>query len=541
MLKRLNLPKSIWLLAVIFFVTGYILFPLWQLLQTSILEKNTFPDLLHLNILKACSNSVLLSILTILGSAVIGVHLACILHYIHFKFKSFLSSVVLLPLAVPPMVGVMAFLFLTGENGLLAKILHLPNFKLDGWPAILIVHLYSFYPLFFLFVHAALKKIDNSMVEAAFSLGAGKLKVFYKIIFPQLIPAITGASLLVFMASMASFSAPFIYGGSTRFLTTEIYYAKINGDLSFSALLALLLAIISIIFLLLFRWYRSKLPPVGATKGSISSNTAIYTGKSGFVYTTILLLFSALIILPILALVLLSLLPEGALMQSGLSYHFTLENFLALGTNTDFIQPVLHTLSSSILAVLLTLFFALATAHILRGKKSLFKSALELTVSIPYGIPGTVIALCLILSFNIPNLFSFNQVLVGTFWILPVVYTIRNLPILTQAMISGLQAIDPSIEDAATTLGAGPFKIWRSITLPMLVVSIVQGCLLVFINSFGEFVATILLYTYATKTISVEVYSQLRLFNNGIAAAQGVVLFFIILAVVFLSRTIANK
>jgi iron(III) transport system permease protein len=187
------------------------------------------------------------------------------------------------------------------------------------------------------------------------------------------------------------------------------------------------------------------------------------------------------------------------------------------------------------------LIIGLAVAYIVRGKKNLFKSLIEITISLPYGIPGTVIAICLILSFNAPNVFSFNNILVGTFWILPVAYAIRNIPILSEAVIAGLHSIDPSIEEASATLGATNFKTWRSIMLPLIYPSIIQGSLLVFINSFGEFVATILLYNYSTKTISVEVYSQLRLYNDGTAAAYGVIIFLIILCIVFFSRRALDK
>ena len=161
--------------------------------------------------------------------------------------------------------------------------------------------------------------------------------------------------------------------------------------------------------------------------------------------------------------------------------------------------------------------------------------------SIPYGLPGTVIAICLILSFNVPTIFTFNTVLVGTFGILPLAYTIRNLPVMTQAVKAGLHAVDSSAEEASASLGAGSFKTWRSVTLPSIYANITEGALLVFISSFGEFVATVLLYNYSTKTIPIEIYAQMRLFNNGTASAYGVVLFLIVLLVIFLSRRISNK
>ncbi|HMG83948.1 MAG TPA: ABC transporter permease subunit, partial [Ferruginibacter sp.] len=364
---------------------------------------------------------------------------------------------------------------------------------------------------------------------------------FYSIILPQLLPSLIGASLLTFMASMASFSAPFIFGGETRFLTTAIYYAKINADNSYAAVLSILLTVISIVFLAFLNCYRNKQPLTGRTKGAIRSVISFDNKKYNYITLGFIIIFCIVIALPIVSLFILSLIPEGSLMQPGLNYSYSLDNFKNIFIDNDALQPFFNSIESSAAAILLTLLIGLAVAYILRGKKNIFRSLVEIIISVPYGIPGTVIAICLIVSFNSPNLFSFNTILVGTFWILPIAYTVRNIPILSQAVIAGLHAIDPSIEEASATLGATNFKTWRSITLPLIYPSILQGSLLVFINSFGEFVATILLYNYATKTISVEVYSQLRLYNDGIAAAYGVIIFLIILLIVFLSRRALKK
>jgi iron(III) transport system permease protein len=541
MTKKYSIAKILLTVTVIFFVVGYIVYPLCQLLAQSFSEKGTYTQLFDKTVLTACFNSILLSVISVIGSAIIGVWLAYIFQYKKFAFKSFFSTMALLPIAIPPMVGVMCFLFLLGENGLLLKFLPFTSFKFDGWFAIIALHLYSFYPLFFLFTGAAFTNLDNSTVEASYTLGAGKLKTFYSIILPQLLPSLIGASLLTFMASMASFSAPFIFGGADRFLTTAIYYAKINGDNSYAAVLSILLTVISIIFLAFLNWYRNKQPLTGRTKGAIKSTISFDNKNHDHGTFTIVIIFCVAIALPIISLFILSLIPEGSLMQPGLNYSYSLDNFKNIFTDNDALQPFFNSIESSTVAILFTLIIGLAVAYIVRGKKNLFKSSVEIIISLPYGIPGTVIAICLILSFNAPNAFSFNNILVGTFWILPIAYTIRNIPILSQAIISGLHSIDPSIEEASATLGATNFKTWRSITLPLIYPSIIQGSLLVFINSFGEFVATILLYNYSTKTISVEVYSQLRLYNDGIAAAYGVIIFLIILCIVFFSRRALDK
>ncbi|MEZ4689516.1 MAG: ABC transporter permease subunit [Ignavibacteria bacterium] len=163
------------------------------------------------------------------------------------------------------------------------------------------------------------------------------------------------------------------------------------------------------------------------------------------------------------------------------------------------------------------------------------------TSFIAYGIPGTVIALSFIISFNTPNLFSGFIPLTGTFWILPLAYAVRNMPIITQSSLAGFNAFDPSLEEASSSLGASGYGTFRKVILPFVIPSVLSGAMLVFINSVGEFVSTILLYTYSTKTISVEIYSQLRLYNTGAAAAYGIILFIMVMIVVYISRKSVDK
>lgn len=550
-LKNFGAGKLILLLITAYFVVGFIIYPLYSLVKESVTSNDQitlafYSEILKPSYLEAAFNSVFLSLITVAGSCLIGVYLAYVVQFHKLILKSFLSTILLLPIATPPIVGVTAFLFLLGENGLLNKIVSAVSgveslFDFDGWTAIIIIHLFSFYPLFYLFAAAALQKLDQNLIDASHSMGASVSRTFVRVIFPQLIPAVIGASLLTFMASMASFSAPFIFGGSSRFLTTEIYNAKINGDNSLAAALSVVLTLISTAFLFLLRWYRSKNVYETRTKGASRVFQSENLAKHNWLSILFITIFSLFITLPILSLVYLALMPEGFLMKDELSAAFTLENFANLFSEPKVSEPFVNSLEMSIAAVVICLIIGIAAAILITKEKIAGSRFLETFISLPYGIPGTVIALSLIVSFNAPVFLTGYNILIGTFWILPIAYAVRNLPILTQSAIAGLQSIDPSLEEASSSLGASALRTFRKITLPLLYPSVLHGALLMFINSFGEFVSTILLYTYSTRTISVEIYSQLRIYNNGIAAAYGVVLFSIVMLVVFASRRTLNK
>ncbi len=547
MKTKLTLVNILLLALIIFFISGYIAYPIYSLVKESIgffsNNKRSFSEILS----GSTVNSVLLSVITVTGSCIFGLFFAYIFQYRKFPLRNFLFTLLLVPIAAPPLVGVVAFLFLLNDNGLLIKIISMffdlksAPFKFDGWTAIIIVHIYSFYPFFLLFISSALQKIDVNLIDASHSLGASKLRTFIKVIFPLLIPSITGASLIVFMASMASFSAPFIFGGSTRFLTTEIYSAKINGDTTLAAMLSLLLTLISFVFLIFLRSYRKKNTFESRTKGTIKLSSSQFQKNPGIFGTIGILFFVLIIMLPILALLFLSLIPEGSLMRNYFTEPFTLENYSKIFGDSQFFEPFANSIKMALIAVGITIIIGVSAAFFISRKKIKGGNIIETLLSLPYGIPGTVIALSFIISFNSPTVFTAFVPLVGTFFILPLAYAVRNIPVITQSSIAGFNSLDPSLEEASSTLGAAGSRTFRKVIMPVVYPSILSGAMLVFINSVGEFVSTILLYTFSTKTISVEIYSQLRLYNTGAAASYGIVLFILVMIIVYFSRRTLDK
>ncbi len=543
-------PVNILLLAlVLFFITGYIAYPLFSLVKESISvftqgeALNSFYDIAS----KSIFNSVLLSIVTVLGSCIAGVYFAYRFQYYSFPLKNFFFTLLLIPIATPPLVGVVAFLFLLNDNGLFTKIISLAfnlqsaPFRFEGWTAIIIVHVYSFYPFFLLFVFSALQRIDANLIDASQSLGASKSRTFLKVILPQIMPSITGASLIVFMASMASFSAPFIFGGSIRFLTTEIYSAKINGDIALASVLSILLTLISLGFLVMLRFYRKRNTFESRTKGTVKTTSFLIQRKSGVAGWLSICAFVSIIMLPILALLFLSFIPEGSLMRNYFKESFTAENYMKIFSDSQFFEPFSNSIKMGLAAVAVTAVIGVSAAFLITRKKIKGGNIMESLLSLPYGIPGTVIALSFIICFNTPTIFTAFTTIAGTFWILPLAYSVRNLPIITQSSISGFNGMDPSLEEASASLGAPGSRTFSKIILPLVSPSIFSGALLVFINSVGEFVSTILLYTFSTKTVSVEIYSQLRLYNTGAAASYGIILFLFVMLIVYISRKTLDK
>src|SRR5690625_6013009 len=121
----------------------------------------------------------------------------------------------------------------------------------------------------------------------------------------------------------------------------------------------------------------------------------------------------------------------------------------------------------------------------------------------------------MILAYNKPSVFSFGKILVGTFWILPLAYFIRFIPLVVRSTNAVLEQMDDSIEEAAQNLGAKWFYTFRRVVLPIIMPGVLSGTLLAFVQAIGEFPTSVLLYTLSNRPISIEIMNQLRMFNMG--------------------------
>src|SRR5690606_29008597 len=122
---------------------------------------------------------------------------------------------------------------------------------------------------------------DESYAEAAAALGASRGAILRRVTLPMLAPALTGAGLLVFMTSMGSFSAPYVFGGGYRVLSTQIFASKLNGDAEMAAVETVVLALVSLVFLALLQRYEASRSYTGAGKGNAPVTLRPARGRAG--------------------------------------------------------------------------------------------------------------------------------------------------------------------------------------------------------------------------------------------------------------------
>ncbi|AOH53278.1 iron ABC transporter permease [Peribacillus muralis] len=551
MIKNRDTRLTIWLLLpVVLVLAAYVLYPSMRTFIESLqkdgsISLGNYQDFFvqeSKTNLEALWNSVYISGLSVLVSAMIGIPLAFIFNRYDFPGRSFFSSAAILPIVLPSLVGVMAFLFLYGESGLIPNVikdlfgLEQVPFKIGGLSGILIVHAYTMYVYFYMTVSAAIHKIDPSLEEAAYNLGAGKFKVFWQVTFPLLTPAIVAASLLVFMISMASFSAPFLLAGGYRVLSLQIYFSKINGDMEIAATQSVILSIVSISFLLFMRWYQNRKDYRIASKGIGSHRSEVKSPLMKWAMAVTGIIGVIILLLPHFTILLLSLVPDGTWTFQTYPTVFNIENYRLLFEDPNIFKPLRNSLLMAVIATLANLVFGVITSYVLVKRKFVGKSMIDILVMIPWALPATVIGMNLIFAFNEPSVFSFGQILVGSFWILPLAYFIRHIPLVVRSTNAVLEQLDDSIEEAARNLGAKWFYTFRKVLLPIIMPGVLAGTLLAFIESVGEFPTSVLLYTISNRPISIEIMNQLRMFNMGQAAAYGMVQITLIVIVLFISN-----
>ena len=496
-------------------------------------------------VLRAIVSSVGISVLTVLFCAGIGIPLAFLFERFTFPARRLFATLAALPLVLPPLVGTVAFIFLCGESGILARLaqslFHLERapWSLRGWPALLLFHAYTMYPFFYVLTGAGLSRIDAALAEAGKSLGASRLRVLTRIVLPQLTPSLVAAALLTFMTSMASFSAPLLFGGSVRVLTLEIYTARQRGDLTLALTETVILAVISLSALILFQRYEgTRRFAAAAMKGAARTRRSVARGRARAIAIAFGVLFSVLLVLPVLTLVVVSFAREGSWTTQTLPASYTLANYARIFSESSAREVFLNSLSMSAIAAVAALVWSFCVAALIVTKRRrAWHRVLSWLILVPWALPGTVVAVSLAEAYGKPSLLTGSFILVGTFWILPVVYFLRFMPLVVRALQASMEQIDDALDEAGRTLGARWRQRFFRLTLPLVWPGAVAGTLLAFVIALGEYVASVLVFVPSNRPISIAIASELRDFNLGAAAAYGVVL----MAIIAVSMIVAGK
>ncbi|HKA59237.1 MAG TPA: iron ABC transporter permease [Gemmatimonadales bacterium] len=474
--------------------------------------------------------SIWISLASVVLAAGIGIPLAFLFEWFDFPGRKTLGAIIALPVVLPPLVGVIAFLFLYGESGFVARTiqalfgLEQAPWRLQGPLAILLVHAYSMYVYFYVFTRAGLARLDVSMLEAAQALGADRWRTLWRVVVPLLRPSLVGAAMLTFMTALGSFSAPYIFGGGFRVMTTQIVATKLNGDLPLAMVETVVLTVVAVVALLILRRTEGNDILVALGKGIAPRARPIRSVGIRRLTTFAGWGLAVLLLLPHFTLGLVSLVPYGAWTTEILPPVINLENYRRLFSEPERLRPLLNSLWMATASTAAAVVLALVAGWLVVRRRVVLRRVIEGLLVLPWALPGTVFAIALAIAFSTHAPLQLRFVLVGSAVILPLAYLVRGLPLTGRGLLAAFRQLDPSLEEAAASLGAGRARTLTRVTLPQLRPGLAAGASLAFVAGLGDIVASIVLYTYETRPISIEILSSLRLAETGVAAAFGVVL-----------------
>ena len=184
---------------------------------------------------------------------------------------------------------------------------------------------------------------------------------------------------------------------------------------------------------------------------------------------------------------------EGSWTTQTLPSAYTLANYVRLFNEPFASEVFLNSVSMAAIAAVAALLwsFCVVTLLVRRGRGRLidksWRRLLSLLVLIPWALPGTVVAVSVAEAYGRPGSLLGSFVLVGTFWILPVVYFLRFMPLVVRALQASMEQLDPALDEAAGSPGARAWQRFTRVTLPLVWPGAVAGTLLAFVIALGEY------------------------------------------------------
>lgn len=478
---------------------------------------------------KALSHSLTLGAASGILSTAIGFLFAYSAAYVHMRWKRLFNLIAMLPIVSPPFAIALSIILLFGSRGLISyTLLGLQDVNIYGFRGLLFAQTLSYFPIAYLLLNGVLGSIDPSIEEAARNMGASRGKTFLHVTLPLCLPGIANAFLLVFIKSVADFGNPITIGGNYQTLATQIYYQAIgNYDMQGGAAVAILLLLISIgLFALSKLWVEKKtfvtITGKAARGRVLIDEKHIAAPINAGCYLISFIVIGLYILIPLVSFVKLW----------GINYTFTLEHYrYAFGIGMKSLRD--STLMAA-LATPVTGILAMVIAFLTVRKRFAGRKAMELISMLGMTVPGTVMGIGYVLSFNTPPL-----VLTGTMLIIVLSYVFRYLPVGVQSGVTSLKQIDPSIEEAAADLGANSFTTFTTVTLPLIKTAFFGGLVYTFVKSMTSISAVIFLVSARYKLLTVSILDQVDSGKFGVASALSTMLIVVVyIAIAILYRLI---
>ena len=536
------------IVVLITFLTLFILYPLAILLVDSFVGDggfsfNVFKRIFDMpTFTRAITNTLKVGFLVGILSTLIGLLFAYVEVYVRMgKFTGGLFKVVsMLPVVSPPFVLSLSMIMLFGKAGIITRfLLKIYDNSVYGFWGIAIVQTLTFFPVCYMMLKGLLKNIDPSLEEAARDMGASRWKVFTSVTFPLLLPGLGNAFLVTFIESIADFANPMIIGGSYDTLATTIYL-QITGayDKAGAAAMAVVLLCITLAMFAVQKYYLERKTAATLT-GKASRGRMLISDRSVKVPLTVLCSLVAIFVIMMYLCV-----PIGAFFPTWGYKFFPLTGkwFKLVFTRYHGFQAFRDSFLLSLISAPITALLSMIISYLVVKRKFKSKGFIEAVSMLAMAVPGTVLGVGYIRGFS-GGLFhsGFLQGLYGTGLILIIVFVVRSLPTGTRSGISALRQIDKSIEESAYDMGADSFRVFMTVTLPLIKDSFLSGLVTSFVRSITAISAIILLVTPQFLLITVQINEFAEKGSYSLACAFATILIVITYGSVLLMNLVTKR
>jgi len=478
-------------------------------------------------------NALFIGIWSTLLCLVIALPLAILANRFLFPGKAILSSLILIPLILPPFVGAIGIKQILGQQGALNTFLSkFGMMNMDDphdwlgenrfW-GIIIMNALHLYPIIYLNITAALANLDPAMEEAAQDLGCKSFRRFWRITWPLMMPGVFAGATIVFIWSFTELGVPLIFDYH-QVTSVQIFdgLKDIGGNPLPYALVAVMLGV-SVVLYSISKYFFGRNTFTTSGRASMASQPKSLTKWQGIGCTALFVLVTGLAVVPHFGVIFMSL--AGDWYQTVLPSDLTLQHYNdALGHELT-VPSIANSLKYASLSTLVDIILGIAIAYVIVRTKIPGRGALDAISMLPLAVPGLVLAFGYLALSAPGEIFHFLVPNGNPIFILVLAYAIRRLPYVVRSAVAGFQQTSPTLEEAAQNLGASPPRALMKITIPLIMANLIAGGLLAFSFAMLEVSDSLILaQEQAHYPITKAIYSLLSALGNGpfLASALGV-------------------
>ena len=476
--------------------------------------------------LKSLVNSLVLGGATVLTTSILGITIAYLLLRYEFPGRNLFSYLTIIPMIMPPLVGVMGFVFIMGRAGTVNVILMdylgfaTPINFMYGIHGVLLVETLHLFPLMTLSIVDALGKIDLSLDEAAESVGSRGLRKFWDITFPLTTPGYVSGALLVFIWTFADFATPLVVGVDDL-LASQAYLNIVQFVdrrlFKMGIVISAIMVLLAILFLIIAKKYVAIKDYSSLSYSKVERKKLSPWGQTLALFFLIVVLVFAFI--PYLGIALDSFGKGWALTPIPVKY--TLQYFERVAIETP--KFIINSLIYSGISVLICIIVGVPVAWVMARTNLPGKDILDSLTTLILALPGTGIGIAYMRAFREP-LPLMSTALIGIWVVIPLVLGVRRLPYTVRGTFASLLLVHKSIEEAAESVGATKVKTFKDVVAPLIWKGILVGALYSFILALQEASATLLLVIPGREMMTVGIFNFYIGGSVNEAAALGLIL-----------------